>query len=115
MIFSQGAHRIGDFVESHRPGWHRVPAPHVALAAGYASTVVLTSPVGYTFVGVAYIIAVVFDVRETRHVKPAHLGLAVAYAATVMLYPLLHTAGITIVGAAYAFSALSEGEARSRR
>jgi hypothetical protein len=114
MIFSQGAHRVGDFVSEHRPGWHRVPAPHMALAAGYASTVVLASPFGYTLVGVAYIVTVVFDVRETHRFKPTHVCLAVAYTVTVVLYPLLHAAGITVVGAAYAFSAWSDGEEHQR-
>lgn len=112
MMFSpvSGAHRLGSFLTSHRP---RVPVSHAVLAVGYASTIV-TGPVGYTLVGVAYVVAVVFDVRETRHVKPAHAGLAVAYVATVVLYPLLHASGIAIVGVAYAFSALTAESSTQR-
>lgn len=105
-------HRVGGFVAAHRPGWHRTSTPHVALAAGYASTVVWASPVGYSLVGVAYIVTVVFEVRETHRVKSTHACLATAYVATVVLYPLLHAAGIGLVGAAYAYSAWQEGEKR---
>ena len=112
MMFSpvSGMHRVGSFLHAHK---RHVPVPHAALAVGYASTVV-AGPVGYTLVGVAYIVAVVFDVRETRHVKPAHVGLAVAYVVTVVLYPVLHASGIAVVGAAYAFSALAESEEHKR-
>lgn len=112
MTFSpvSGVHRVGNFLHVGR---RHVPVPHVALAVGYASTVV-AGPVGYTLVGVAYVVAVVFDVRENRHVKAAHLGLAVAYAVTVVLYSVLHASGIAIVGAAYAFSALTESDEHQR-
>ena len=105
-------HAVRGFVAAHRPGWHRKSTPHVALAVGYASTVVWTSPVGYSLVGAAYIVTVVCEVRQTHRVESTHVFLAVAYVATVALYPLLHAAGIGLVGAAYAFSAWSEGESR---
>lgn len=106
MIFSPvtGAHRLGSFLHAHTPHWHRrVDAPHYALAAGYMSTVVFASPVGYTLMTVAYTFALVVDVRRHRRVKHDHVSLAVAYLVTVVLYP----AGITVVGAAYAFSMLT--------
>jgi hypothetical protein len=104
-----GVHRFGGFVAAHRGGLRGTSMPHVALAAGYASTVV-AGPVSYSLVGVAYIVTMVFEMRETRHVKPAHAGLAVCYVATVALYPLLNAAGIGLVGVAYAYAAWTERE-----